>query len=452
MAPRRTHDVTAARERGAAPKSHSDRFRQVRAATDRLAARLGIEDTVIQSMPEASPTKWHLAHTTWFFETFVLAKGDPAYQSFHPDFNFLFNSYYNAVGPRHERPRRGLLSRPTLDEVESYRQTVDRLVLAALADGSIEGAGLLPVLEIGLHHEQQHQELILTDIKHAYWMNPLRPAYQPLDAHAPRVPPGTRADGPPYGGWVHYDGGLVEVGVEDSGFAYDNEGPRHRRWLEPFALSVNLVTNADWLQFMADGGYERPEFWLSDGWSVAKEQGWQAPFYWEKDDSGWRHFTLSGMSTLDTDEPVCHVSFYEADAFARWAGARLPEEAEWETAARPVIDSFEGATRERLGHFVERGILHPRPAEDSGEPVAPRQLFGDVWEWTSSPYTAYPGFRPVEGALGEYNAKFMCNQMVLRGGSVATPADHIRATYRNFFPPDARWQFMGVRLARGEGR
>jgi ergothioneine biosynthesis protein EgtB len=464
MAPGHFHNSTSARERvrHAVPKSQADRFRQVRSATDRLAARLGIEDTVIQSMPDASPTKWHLAHTTWFFETFVLAKADPDYRTFHPDFNFLFNSYYNAVGPRHERPRRGLLSRPTLDEVESYRQAIDRGVLAAIADGSIAAAGLEPVVEIGLHHEQQHQELILTDIKHVFWMNPLRPAYRPVDRDEDAAATAPPDDRPRFGGWVEHPGGLVEVGFAGPGFAYDNEGPRHRRWLEPFALSRELVTNGDWLAFMADGGYARPELWLSDGWNVVSDRGWRAPFYWEETDGAWRHFTLSGMADIEPGEPVCHVSFYEADAFARWAGARLPDEAEWETVAQPVIDDAADGDPESLGHFVEAGRFHPRAAGateigrgaagDAKAAGAPRQLFGDVWEWTASPYVAYPGFKPPDGALGEYNAKFMSNQMVLRGGSVATPADHIRATYRNFFPPDARWQFMGLRLARGASR
>ena len=406
------------------------RYREVRHATDRLAAPLAVEDTVVQSMPDASPVKWHLAHTTCFFETFLLS-GLPGYEPHHPDFSFLFNSYYNAVGPRHSRPKRGLITRPTLDEVHSYRSAVDDRLMAEIAAGTFDSPGHLHALVLGLNHEQQHQELILTDVKHLLGSNPLKPVYR-LTAPAPgwAVPPIR---------WVEYAGGLQTIGHEGNQFAFDNERPRHRRYLEPFRFASRLVTNGEYLAFIADNGYRRPELWLSDGWNAVQEQGWTAPLYWD-DEEGSRLFTLGGVRDIDLSEPVCHVSYYEADAFARWAGARLPDEAEWETVAAKVAPE---------GNFVESERFHPAtvPAAASAA-SAPAQLFGDVWEWTKSPYTSYPGYAPPAGALGEYNAKFMCNQLVLRGGSCATPASHIRATYRNFFPPDARWQFMGIRLAK----
>jgi ergothioneine biosynthesis protein EgtB len=426
------------------PLPSADRYQRVRAASVALAAPLTPEDAVVQSMSDVSPTKWHLAHTTWFFETFLLRPLVPGYSAFHPHYGFLFNSYYEAVGPRHERASRGLLTRPGLEDVRRYRDHVDGRVvelLHGLTGDHPDLAKVAPVLELGLHHEQQHQELILTDIKHVFASNPMRPAYR-----APEVRPLRKL---PKLGWVRHEGGLLEIGHEGGGFAFDNEGPRHKVWLAPFELGSRLVTNGEYLAFMDDGGYGRPELWLSDGWATAQAQGWTSPLYWERQDgpgrrgaertSGrWWTMALSGMRELAYDEPVCHLSFYEADAYARWFGARLPREEEWEAAASRLPVE---------GNFVETGRFHPAPSSGrSGEGL--RQMFGDVWEWTASPYVGYPGYRPADGALGEYNGKFMCNQLVLRGGSCATPVDHVRASYRNFFPPAARWQFMGLRLAR----
>jgi ergothioneine biosynthesis protein EgtB len=407
------------------------RYQEVRRFTEKLCEPLAVEDYVIQPMPDVSPTKWHLAHTSWFFETFVLTPAVPDYRPFHPLFGYLFNSYYNAVGKRHCRPRRGLLSRPTVEEVYQYRAHVDRAMLDLLD----RLAGITSVIELGLHHEQQHQELIVTDIKNVFAANPLRPVYreQPRARHA--------APGPVE--WIDYPGGLCEIGHGGAGFSFDNETPRHRVYLQPFRLASRLVTNGEYQAFIEGGGYRRPELWLSDGWNAVQAHGWDAPFYWEEQDGRWGIMTLSGLREVDAAEPVCHLSFYEADAYATWAGARLPSEAEWEVAGV-------GAPME--GNFAESGLLHPAPEpgpeSTAATPATPTQLFGDVWEWTSSPYRPYPGFRPLDGALGEYNGKFMCNQMVLRGGSCATPRSHIRPTYRNFFPPDARWQFTGLRLAR----
>jgi ergothioneine biosynthesis protein EgtB len=406
------------------------RFQAVRRMTERLAHPLSPEDCQVQSMPDASPVKWHLAHTTWFFETFVLKPFSPGYEVFHPSFGFLFNSYYNAVGDRLPRPHRGLMTRPTLDEVYSYRAAVDRAMEAYLDSASEElPADIAATIELGLNHEQQHQELIVTDVKHALAQNPLRPAYSDADRIS------AVAETRPMG-WSFFTGGLKWVGHDGRAFAFDNEGPRHRVFLEDFQLGSRLVTSEEYLAFMEDNGYSRPEFWLSDGWNVVQAQQWEAPLYWERSDGAWWVMTLGGFRRLTEAEPVCHVSFYEADAFARWSGGRLPTEFEWESA---VID------REIEGNFLESGKLHPQAAMDGTE-IA--QAFGDTWEWTQSPYGPYPGLRPVAGALGEYNAKFMCNQLVLRGGSCATPASHIRATYRNFFPPEARWQFTGIRLAK----
>jgi ergothioneine biosynthesis protein EgtB len=380
---------------------------------------------VVQSMPEASPAKWHLAHTTWFFETFLLAGRERAFAPFHSKYGYLFNSYYDAVGPRHARPRRGLLTRPSLEEIGAYRAQVDARVEAYLAGGI--DAQAEAVLELGLAHEQQHQELLLTDVKHALAANPLRPAYaSPL--------PASHRPAPPLG-YVAHAGGLREVGHAGPGFAFDNEGPRHRVWVEPFAIATRAVTNGEYLAFVEDGGYRRPEHWLSDGFAAAQANGWTAPLYWELESGEWSSFTMHGTRRLDPEEPVTHVSFYEADAYARWAGGRLPTEEEWEVAAP-------GA--EHDGAFLDLRRLHPSVAGEG----RPAQMLGDVWEWTRSAYAPYPRFRPAAGALGEYNAKFMCNQIVLRGGSCATPPGHVRPTYRNFFYPDARWQFSGIRLAR----
>ncbi len=409
-----------------------DNYRTVREFTEGLCKPLRTEDYVIQSMPDVSPTKWHLAHTSWFFETFVLFKVNPYYKSPHPQYSYLFNSYYVQVGERQVRSERGLLSRPTVEEVYHYRHHVDRNMLEFLGEADkAEVEEIAPVIEIGLHHEQQHQELILTDIKHVFSVNPLRPVYVGRD--------NPRASSMPRMNWVSFPGGVHSIGHEGGGFAFDNESPRHREFLEPFQLASRLVTNGEYLLFMEDDGYGRPELWLSDGWHTVETNGWYAPQYWEKRDGRWWNFTLSGMREVDPNEPVCHVSYYEADAYARWAGARLPSESEWEIAASKI--SVEG-------NFVDDGRYHPVALSDKKSNGTLRQMFGDVWEWTRSPYVPYPGYRTLPGALGEYNGKFMSNQMVLRGGSCVTPKSHIRRTYRNFFPLSARWQFMGIRIAK----
>ena len=409
-----------------------DRFAAVRRDSEALAANLSPEDQAIQSMPDVSPTKWHLAHTSWFFETFILGPLDPAYRAFDPAFAYLFNSYYEAAGPRHPRPQRGLLSRPTVDAVGAYRDHVTAAMLRLIETaGEAVWREAAPLLALGLAHEQQHQELILMDIKHVFSVNPLLPSYQ-----APR--PCTVPAAAPSRGWVEFAGGLVEIGHQGPGFAFDNEGPRHKVWLEPFRLASHPVSCGEYLDFIANGGYRRPEFWLSDGWATAQQEGWQAPLYWRCEDNEWRLFTLSGARRVKPAEPVCHLSFYEADAFARWAGRRLPTEAEWEIAAQGVP---------LAGNLADSELYHPRPdsGADGGQEL--RQMIGDVWEWTASPYVAYPGFRAAAGAIGEYNGKFMSSQMVLRGGAAVTPAGHMRTTYRNFFPPAARWAFSGLRLA-----
>jgi ergothioneine biosynthesis protein EgtB len=376
-----------------------DRFLSVRAQSEYLAAPLSPEDQTVQSMPDTSPTKWHLAHTTWFFETFILRPHLPGYRAFDPAYEYLFNSYYEAVGPRHPRPQRGLITRPGVAEVLAYRQHVS----GAMADLLVKSeAALAPLVELGLHHEQQHQELILMDAKHMLSCNPLRPAYYSAQTSSPVLPSAIE--------WISHPGGLVEIGHDADAFAFDNEGPRHKVWLDPFVIASRQVSNAEYLAFIEDGGYRRPEFWLSAGWESVNSRGWEAPLYWEQKCGQWYVFSLHGLGPLRATDPVCHVSAYEAAAYAKWAGKRLPREAEWESASSELA-----------------GV-------------------GDVWEWTASPYVAYPGYREPSGAIGEYNGKFMANQMVLRGGCVATPRDHLRATYRNFFPPDARWMFGGIRL------
>ncbi len=377
-----------------------ERLGDVREHTERLAASLSPEDQTVQSMPDASPAKWHLAHTTWFFETFVLRPHSADYRIFDAAFPYLFNSYYEAAGPRHPRPQRGLITRPGVSEILAYRAHVTAAMIEYLMSGDTE---IEPLVELGLHHEQQHQELLLMDAKHLLSLNPLKPAYGPMRELRPCAE--HDAD------WLTFAGGLLEIGHDGVGFAFDNEGPRHRVWLEPFALASQPVTCGEYLAFIEDGGYRRPELWLSAGWDCVRTREWVAPLYWERDEQGWRVFTLAGLKPVDPAEPVCHVSGFEAAAFAKWAGKRLPLEAEWEVAADRLLDA------------------------------------GLVWEWTASPYIAYPGYREPEGAIGEYNGKFMANQMVLRGGCVATPAGHARPTYRNFFPLDARWMYGGIRLA-----
>jgi ergothioneine biosynthesis protein EgtB len=417
-------------------------FVATREMTERLARPLSAEDAAVQSMPDASPTKWHLGHTTWFFETFVLREIE-SQGPFREEYNFLFNSYYDALGARVARPSRGLITRPSLDEVNAYRRAVDERVAAQLTLSepgiwdSERRQAMLRRVELGIHHEQQHQELLLTDIKHLLSNNPLCPAY-----HAQ---PGSRetASGPralelsptaSLDAASRHAGGLVTVGHAGGGFAFDNEGPEHLVYLRPYALASRLVSNGEYLEFMRDGGYTRPDLWLSDGFRWLADEGVSAPLYWRERGGEACVFTLAGLVPLDLSEPVCHVSYYEADAFARWARARLPSEAEWEHAARE---------QPSVGNLLESERFHPLPAQGNHT-----QLFGDVWEWTQSPYVAYPGFRSLPGALGEYNGKFMSNQMVLKGGSCATASSHIRASYRNFFPPAARWQFTGIRLAK----
>ena len=407
----------------------------VRRLSEDLCEPLETEDLVIQSMPDVSPTRWHLAHTTWFFETFVLSKASPTYRPFHPAFVRLFNSYYNEVGEPFPRSDRGLLSRPTVQEIFDYRAYVDEH-MHKLLDNLDETAAseLAGAIEIGLNHEQQHQELMLTDIKHVLSCNPLYPAYRESSVISGSVVTPLR--------WVSFGEGLHWVGYGGGGFSYDNERPRHRVFVHRFQLATRLVTNGEFLEFIEDRGYARPKLWLAEGWATIQEQNWKAPLYWEKRDDQWWNFTLAGMRRVDPTEPVCHVSYYEADAFARWAGAWLPFEAAWEVASKAAAPNT---------NFVEDRHYHPVPADDPTEDHILSQVFGDVWEWTCSPYVGYPGYRVPNGALGEYNGKFMSNQMVLRGGSCATPRTHIRPTYRNFFPPAARWQFTGIRLAREDG-
>jgi ergothioneine biosynthesis protein EgtB len=396
-------------------------FVRVRAQTEALAAPLSPEDQAVQSMPDASPTKWHRAHTTWFFETFVL--NHAGVEGLSPElYGVLFNSYYNAVGEQFHRPSRGMLTRPSHDEITDYRSRVDAAMVDLLARGL--SSELASTVEVGLHHEQQHQELLLTDIKHLLSLNPMDPVYAPGPSDAAPTAHPCR--------WASHSGGLARIGFGSSGYSFDNEAPAHDVLLRPFQLAQRLVTNGEYLEFIHDGGYDRPELWLSEGWQTVQSERWRAPLYWHGDASGWTEFTLHGRRPLDRGLPVVHVSYYEADAFARWAGARLPTEQEWEAAS-----------------------ADPEPAPLCGRapfahPTAP-SIYGAAWQWTSSSYAPYPGYRPAAGAIGEYNGKFMCSQYVLRGSSCATPAGHARRTYRNFFPPGARWQFSGIRLAKDEG-
>ena len=423
----RSDDPTVTHAAAAVLKSAvRERYRAVRQASEALTRALTPEDQLAQSMPDASPTKWHLAHTTWFFETFLITPRVAGYKPFDPRFGYLFNSYYEALGPRQPRPERGLLTRPSQADVIAYRRHVDDAMDRLLAGGADDFADLL---DLGLAHEEQHQELILMDILHLFAQSPLKPAYAP-----PRSAPWTPA--PDAQRFVGFEGGLVEIGHGGPGFAFDNETPRHKVWLEPFELADRLVTNGEWLRFMADGGYARPELWLSEGWARARDEGWTAPLYWQEADDGWQVMTLHGLRPLDLAAPVSHVSFYEAEAYAAWAGARLPTEAEWEHAAQglPVQGNFLGSGR--------LDAVAPPPG------AGLRQMFGDLWEWTRSAYSPYPGFRPAGGAVGEYNGKFMAGQFVLRGGACVTPHGHTRESYRNFFYPHQRWMFAGLRLAR----
>jgi ergothioneine biosynthesis protein EgtB len=412
------------------------RFHEVRNFTTLICEGLAPEDCVVQSMPEVSPTKWHLAHTTWFFETFILKKWITAYSPAVPEYAYLFNSYYNAAGDMHRRDLRGLISRPTVDETKQYRASIDSHIDNLLADADEETlAELESLITLGVHHEQQHQELLITDIKHVFAQNPLHPEYRERKIDRPE------ADniGIAPVDFLEFDEAIVEIGHNGSGFSYDNERPRHRALVPAFSLANRLVTNGEYLKFIDDNGYARPEFWLSLGWTTVNEQRWSAPLYWEKRDGEWWNFTLSGFRPVDESEPVTHISYFEADAFANWAHARLPTEFEWERAAAKIdID----------GNFVESERFHPKPLASPPRDQHVEQMFGDAWEWTRSAYSPYPGYRAAPGALGEYNGKFMCNQYVLRGGSCATSRKHIRKTYRNFFQPDKRWQFTGIRLAR----
>ena len=401
----------------------------VRHSSEALCRPLAIDDYGPQAMPEVSPPKWHLAHTTWFFETFVLKPFLPGYRPFNSRYEYLFNSYYEQVGAPFPRPQRGLLSRPTVEEIFRFRTHVDTAITLFIANADEDRwPETVARTTLGCHHEEQHQELLLMDIKYNFSINPLKPAYR---ADLPVTPAGVATALT----WIEQPGGIHEIGHEGEGFAFDNEGPRHRELLSSYALASRLVTNGEYLNFIKGGGYERPEYWLADGWRTARERQWQAPLYWEHTDGRWSLFTLAGMRPLNIHEPVCHVSFYEADAYARWAGKRLPTESEWEVIAQQ---------RKAQGNLREAGYLHPIPALTGTESW---QLFGDAWEWTRSAYAPYPGYQPAAGALGEYNGKFMVNQLVLRGGSCVTPDKHIRASYRNFFYPADRWQFSGIRLA-----
>jgi ergothioneine biosynthesis protein EgtB len=425
---RRTAEIVqrAADNHSSSLETLIEAYQTIRAASETLCEPLEIEDYGIQTMPDVSPPKWHLAHTSWFFETFLLKPFLKAYREFHPDYVRLFNSYYEQVGEYHPRPQRGFLSRPTLKDILRYRMYVNEAMQQLLkqTDHS-DWTDIKTRTVIGLNHEQQHQELLLTDIKHIFASNPLRPVYREL-------PQSSATAGPLH--WIEQPGGLIEIGATGAGFAYDNEFPRHKLYLQPFKFASRLVTNAEYLAFIEEGGYDKPELWLSEGWKAIKEGQFNKPLYWERRDAEWWQMTLSGMRRLDPNAPVCHVNYFEADAYANWAGKRLPTEGEWESVA--AVNSIEGNLR-------DAGYLQPQASESEGL----QQLFGDVWEWTQSAYNPYPGFHAPKGALGEYNGKFMCGQYVLRGGSCVTPANHIRASYRNFFYPADQWQFSGIRLA-----
>ena len=406
------------------------RFKVIRSFSLEICKPLVTEDYVIQSMPDVSPTKWHLSHTSWFFETFVLKEALKNYKSLHPQYAYLFNSYYIQAGERFERPKRGLLSRPSVKEVYHFREYIDENMIGFLENSSDETfKKFAPVIEIGLHHEQQHQELMLTDIKHVFSINPLYPVYNDTEDKKGENLSAIK--------WIPFEEGVYAIGYDGKGFSYDNESPRHKEYIEPFSLASRLITNGEYIKFIEDSVYKKPELWLSDGAATVSSANWEAPLYWKKIDGEWWNFKLTGFKKVNPDEPVCHISFYEADAFARWTGARLPTEAEWEVAALNLNIK---------GNFVENRNFHPVPVEKENNEL--KQMYGDVWEWTRSSYSPYPGYKTLPGALGEYNGKFMSGQMVLRGGSCATSQTHIRRSYRNFFPPNARWQFMGIRLAK----
>ena len=415
-------------------------YKEVRRQTEKICAPLEPEDCVVQSMEDTSPTRWHLAHTSWFFDTFVLSAHNPNYQSLYPQYAYLFNSYYVHAGERYPRQKRGLVTRPTVKEVYAFRKYVDEQLVALMESTDQEAMNhLAPLIEIGMNHEQQHQELILTDIKHVLSLNPLYPVYCPQVTQEIIVQEETPNPKVPKMRWISFEEGIHQIGHEEHGFCFDNERPRHRHFLESFRVSDRLVTNREYMEFIDDGGYDNPLLWLSDGWGVREEQHWKAPLYWLRVENKWHYFTLGGLREVEPWEPVCHVSFYEADAFARWAGARLPKEVEWEVAA--TGHSIEG-------NFAEQEHYHPVPLGSTTVRGQLSQVFGDVWEWTCSPYVAYPGYRPMHGALGEYNGKFMVNQIVLRGGSCVSSQSHLRPSYRNFFHPSARWQFSGIRLVQ----
>jgi ergothioneine biosynthesis protein EgtB len=446
-----TSSTTAAEQRSLFPAKQPhvedlrDRFHQIRNFTDALCINLEPEDCVVQSMPDVSPTKWHLAHTTWFFETFVLKKFLPRYRAEIPEYAYLFNSYYNAAGDMHRRDLRGLISRPTVSEAKRYRASIDSHIddLLSNADEDLLNE-IEPILILGIHHEQQHQELLITDIKHVFAQNPLHPVFRAAKNRG--LSSGTLSSQSSSLQFIDFDEAVVAIGHDGRGFAYDNEGPRHRALVPAFSLASRPVTNGEYIAFIEDNGYQRAEFWLSLGWITVNEQRWNAPLYWTKRDGAWWNFTLSGLRPIDQSEPVTHLSYFEADAYANWAGARLPTEFEWERAALDCPIE---------GNFVETELFHPAAVSEAKTDVSTdhrdrflQQMFGDVWEWTRSAYSPYPAYRAIPGALGEYNGKFMCNQYVLRGGSCATSRTHIRRTYRNFFQPEKRWQFTGIRLAR----
>lgn len=416
-----------------ASETNLELYDQVRSRTRDLVSGLSPEDMTLQSMEDASPAKWHLAHTSWFFEEFILKPRAMDYVSPDERFAFLFNSYYVQAGPRHMRSQRGLVSRPNVDDVFSYRDHVDAAMRDLLQEDRADSLEIQSLTELGCHHEMQHQELLVTDLLHALSHNPLLPAY-----HAPEPMPVT-SETPLR--WIDHEGGLVEIGHNGNGFAYDCEEPRHATYLQPFRLASRPVTNRDWIAFMEAGGYQAQQLWLSDGWATREREDWDAPLYWWHQDDAWWSYSLRGPQPVNLDAPVVHVSYYEADAFARWSDKRLPTEAEWEVVARD---------RPIQGNFLNDKKFRPMPLAEAAGGVAPDvsgQFWGDVWEWTQSPFTPYPGFRPPEGAIGEYNGKFMCNQFVLRGGSCATPKSQMRPTYRTFFYPHQRWQMLGLRLA-----